>query len=115
MATPAEIQITINKAVSDARAKAQSGLTLSTAGELFTSFTTMLVEQARKLLNDGPDKKRFVLDELAKFYDRLAPSIKLPWWLDMFRPLVISQLRAWLLAVADGAIEAIYARLKVPA
>lgn len=95
-----------------AKAKAQGGLTLAECGELWTEALDLLVAEATQFVTPGNEKKDWVLEQLADTFDQLAPSIPLPWFLAFFRPQIMARLRVLLLAIADGAIERTYQRLK---
>lgn len=99
-----------------ARSRAENGFTLAEIGRTFLDFLIMAVDTARELLNEGADKKQFVLDGTARLFDYLWPAIPLPAGF-LLKPLLKSTIKQIVLLVANGAIEAIYAYLqrKVPA
>jgi len=113
MSNLSDLQAAINAKTKDAIEASRNGLTLAGAGNLFTDFTQILVEECRKLLNSGAVKKQTVLDEPGKFFDRLAPAISFPWWAAPFKSIILIFVRGMFLKLADGAIEAIYARMKI--
>lgn len=74
-------------------------------GQVLQRFLISAMEAAAQLLaNQGHEKKQLVLDALAQALD----AIPLPWWLALVR----APLRRVILAIADGAIEAIYGQFK---
>lgn len=74
-------------------------------GQVLQRFLISAMEAAAQLLaNQGHEKKQLVLDALAQAFDALP----LPWWLSLIRV----PLRSVILAIADGAIEAIYGQFK---
>ena len=76
-----------------------------TWGKCFSGFLSPRLEAAAQLLaNQGHEKKQLVLNALAQAFDALP----LPWWLSLIRV----PLRSVVLAIADGAIEAIYGQFK---
>lgn len=101
--------------VAEAKRLAADGLTYEEASQLFTALIVLAVESAKALVNTGAEKKQFVLEAVAFLFDAIAPAIPLPWfliWLQPFRPMFRPALRAFVLSLADGVIEAVYARLK---
>ena len=103
--------------VGQARLLAADGLTWAEVGHLFVAFIAMLVGAAESLIDpsgaaaSGEDKKQAVLDAVGYLFDMLAPALPLPMWLSPFRAYVTRSLRALVMALADGAIEAAVARL----
>lgn len=91
-------------------ARAASGLALPDLGEIFTGLLQQLIETATGFDNTGPDKKTWVLEQVATMFDQLAPSIPLPVWLAPFRGFIMPALKKLVLSIASGALEAIYAR-----
>lgn len=98
--------------VAQARQLAADGLSLADAAHLFTALLTMAIGQATHLNNTGADKKQFVLQAVAYLYDAIAPQIWLPIFVSPFRIWLRPYIRSFIVSLADGAIEAIYARMK---
>lgn len=98
--------------IAEARELAADGLTLAELGQLFIALITLAVEAAQKLRADGKEKKSWVLSAVAQLYDAIAPHVPLPWFLQVLRPVLRPHLRAAVLAIADGVIESVYARVK---
>jgi hypothetical protein len=101
--------------VTVARAKAADGLTLQELGQLLVAFVDLAVAEARELNLAGGDKKKYVEDAIGYFFDSVAPSIPLPWFLELFRYPITLIARQTVLAIADELIEYVYARLPKPA
>jgi len=102
----------INEAIARARLLAEGGITLVEAGQIFTEFAQLAVDAARDLSNPGFEKKQFVLSAIGKLFDQLEPLLPYPWFAAPFRRFISPALRDIVLRIADGAIEAIYARMK---
>ncbi len=98
--------------LADAADKAKGGLTLAEIGALFISLIYMAVALLNSVSVPGADKKALVLEAVGFLFDTIAPAIPLPFWLAPVRLFLRPRLRQLVLAIADGAIEAIYARLK---
>ena len=74
-------------------------------GKVLQRFLISAMEAAAVLLaNEGKEKKELVLQALGQAVD----AVPLPFWLAIFRPLV----KSVVLAIANGAIEAIYGQFK---
>lgn len=96
-----------------AKAKAQDGLTLADCGEIWTEAVDLLVAEATHFVKVvGSEKKEWVLEQLGELFDTLAPSIPLPWFLQVVRPLFLSAIRGIVLLIASGVIETTYSRIK---
>jgi len=104
----------VQQFVTDARTLAADGLTLAEVAQLFQALIVLAVQAATQLTNAGAQKKDFVLQAVAYLYDAIAPSIPLPFFVQPFRFLLRPHVRNLVLAIADGVIEVIYARLKAP-
>lgn len=98
--------------LADAKAKAQGGLTLAECGQLFVALTQLAVQAANTLANPGAEKKQLVLEAVGQLWDHLEPYLPLPGWLRPFWPFLRGSVKAIVLAVASGAVEAIYATIK---
>jgi hypothetical protein len=103
--------------VGQARLLAADGLTWSEVGHLFVAFIVMLVNAAEALIDpsgqaaSGEDKKQAVLAAVGYLFDMIAPALPLPMFLSPFRSWLTSSLRALVMSLADGAIEAAVSRL----
>ncbi len=102
----------IDAFVADTKARAADGLSLADLGALFNGFIDLCVKEAARLANPGVEKKQLVLECVAVLYDNVAPMIPLPMILQPFRPFVRPYIRQIVIALADGAIEVSYNRLK---
>lgn len=104
--------------VARARELAADGLTWSEFVQLAIALLQLAVAGAMHLANSGADKKALVLSALGYLFDAVAPKLVLPFPLSLVdgwvRPWIQPRLRALVLSLADGAIEAIYSRLKPP-
>ncbi len=76
-------------------------------GELLDLLKTTAVKAAKDLALAGYQKKELVMSEIANFIDKFLP---LPAYLFFLR----GPIKRWLLALADGAIEALYRELVKP-
>lgn len=110
-----DLQQQVQAFVAEARQIAAGGLTLAEAGQLFTTLITLAVAGAASLANPGADKKAMVLAAVGFLYDNIAPAIPLPFFVQPFRGLLRPHVKALVLAIADGVIEAVYARQKLAA
>lgn len=99
--------------VQETKTLAADGLTLAEVGNLFVALIGLAVAAAAKLNNSGEEKKAFVLEAVGYLYDAIAPAIPLPFFLQPFRAFVRPHVRALVLRLADGVIEAVYRRLQL--
>lgn len=95
-----------------ARELASDGLTVAEIGELFVEFLQLCVEAAAQLANPGVEKKQLVLDAVGMFVDIVGPLLLTKLWLGWASWLLLPSLKSFVLSMADGAIEAIYRRLR---
>lgn len=100
--------------VAQAKQLAADGLSWAEAAQLVVALIHLAVAAAEDLANSGDQKKAFVLEAVGFLYDTIAPFVVLPIWLAPFRPVIRSVLRPLVLQLADGAIEAVVARLPTP-
>ena len=98
--------------ITEAKKAAEGGLTLAEINGLFLEFVDRAVKAAAALANPGIEKKQVVLAAVGVLYDNVAPSIPLPMILQPFRPFVRPYIKKLVIALADGAIEVSYSRLK---
>lgn len=98
--------------IKSAKEKARDGLSLAEAGQLFVALAQMAVVAAQELANPGPEKKSLVREALSQLYDAVEPHFPIPFWLKPFWVFLKSPVKTSVLAIADGAIEAIYAYVK---
>lgn len=98
----------VQEFIAAARVLAGDGLTLAEVGQLFLALITLAVDAAARLSATGETKKSWVLSAVAQLYDAVAPHVPLPWFVAFLRPLIRPHLRALVLALADGVIEAVY-------
>jgi hypothetical protein len=102
----------IEQFVAQAMLLAADGLSLAEIGQLFQALVQLAVEGAAELAQStGEQKKAMVLEAVGYLYDRIAPAIPLPWFLQLFRAFLRVPIRNLVLALASGAIEAVVARL----
>lgn len=97
--------------VAEAKLLAADGLTWAEAGQLFTALIALAVAAAQQLSNPGTEKKQWVLDAVGYLFDAIGPMLPLPAIVQPFRAWIRPYVRRLVLMLADGAIEAIYARL----
>ncbi len=102
----------ISEFVADARVKSVDGFSLAELGELFTEFIDKAVKAAAILSNPGAEKKAVVLAAVGVLFDNVAPAIPLPFFVQPFRAFIRPYVRQLVIAIADGAIEVSYNRLK---
>jgi len=95
-----------------AKARDDDGLTWAESGQLFIQFLQLAIEAATGLDISGPAKKEAVLIAIGELFDAVSPFIPLPWFLSPLRGILIPKLRTVVIAVASGAVEAIYAWFK---
>ena len=112
MSTSVATSTAVERFISDTVRKFADGVTLAEVAEQFRAFTTLCVQLAAQSLSDGPDKKAWVMLQVARLYDAVAGYIPLPFPLSLFAPFIRSALRDVVLAISSSAIEEIYARLK---
>jgi hypothetical protein len=102
--------------VARARELAADGLTWAEFMQLALALVQLAVAAAMQLANSGADKKALVLSAVGYLFDAVAPKLGLPFPLSLLdgwvRPWIQPRLRALVLSLADGAIEAVYSRLK---
>lgn len=60
----------------------------------------------------GDRKKTWVMGHVEELIDQLLPLVPLPWFLAPFRAPLTKVARAWLLAIADRAVETILRHLR---
>ena len=94
--------------IRDVAAKAADGLTLREAGQIAIEFLQLAIQAAAKLALPGSLKKEAVLGAFEELLDVLLPLLPLPWFLAPFRKIILAKAKVILMALADGAIEAIY-------
>lgn len=109
-------QAQVEAFVARARELAAEGLTWAELSQLTIALVQLAVSAATQLANPGADKKALVLAAVGYLFDAVAPRLALPFPLSLVdgwvRPWIQPRLRALVLSLADGAIEAIYSRLK---
>ena len=92
--------------VATAESAASDGLTWAEFGELMVSLLRLAVRLVDLLQVSGPEKKEIVLAAAAALFDSLAdrcvPLLLWPVW-----GLVRSPVRALVMALASGAVEAL--------
>lgn len=98
--------------IQSAKEKAKDGLTLAEVGELFVALLQLAVVAAKELSNPGVEKKAIVKEALSQLFDAVEPYLPIPFWAKPFWLLLKSPIKQLVLALADGAIEAIYDRVK---
>lgn len=91
--------------------------TLPRLAEVGFALLRQLIVTVAPLDTAGPEKKQLVLDALGAWYDRVIPSLTIPWplwlaWLDLLRPVLRPWLKGLLLEIAGQALEAILSDLK---
>ena len=110
----AEIQAAIKNYIDAARAKAGDGLTWTEFGELLVSLLRLACRLVDLLQVSGAAKKAIVLEAVARLFDAVAdfcvPVWALPVWV-----LARSPIRALVLALASGAVEALLPLVRVAA
>lgn len=95
----------IAELISEATGQLDGQFSMVRLGKVLQRFLISAMQAAAGLLaNQGHEKKQFVLDALGQAVDALP----LPWWLVLAR----APLRGVVLAIAEGAIEAIYGQFK---
>lgn len=95
----------------------QSGVSLAKIGAYSIGLLRQLILTAKSMDASGPEKRALVLSAMAAWYDRVIPSLVIPWpfwlmWIEWLRPFVRPWIRALLLEAAGDALEAIYSALK---
>lgn len=92
--------------IETAKSASADGLTWTEFGELLVSLLRLAVRLAELLHVSGPEKKAIVLEAVAALFDAVAdrcvPALARPLWL-----LARTPIRALVLALASGAVEAI--------
>jgi hypothetical protein len=112
------VQPTIDTFLNQARRLVSKGLDLSKFGDEFGKLKQALIDTLVAELDgdsstSGSDKKQLILDAVGAMFDiagvQLAAMIPLPLWLKPFWllivPILLPQLKAFLLKDAGGAIE----------
>jgi hypothetical protein len=107
--TESEFIVSMRLLIRSAVEKAKDGLTLAEAGQLFVAFIQIAMQAAAEFRVPGAAKKDLVMASVAELFDALSPYIPLPWFLLPFRAIVVSKLRAIVLSLTSGIVEAIYA------
>lgn len=97
--------------INAAKEKAKDGLTISEFGELFVALMELAMEFVNQFSVPGARKKELVLEALGQLFDALADKL-VPIWLYPAWFFAKPAVRTIVLAIADGAIEAILARWK---
>ena len=97
----------ISAFVTTAKVKTADGLTWAEFGELMLALMRLTVAAADEVTTlTGPQKKALVLQGIGTLFDvvadRCVPMVTWPFWL-----LIRSPVRALVLAIASGAIEAV--------
>jgi hypothetical protein len=109
-------QAQVEAFVARARELAANGLTWAEFMQLAIALVQIAVAAAMQLANSGADKKALVRSAVGYLFDAVAPRLTLPFPLSLLdglvRPWIQPRLRALVLTLADGAIEAVYTRLK---
>lgn len=98
--------------LADVKAKSADGLTIAEAAELLNEFLAKCIAMAETLSNPGTDKKALVLAAIASAFDAVWPAIPLPGFAMFFKPFLYSAVKAVVLAIADGSIQAMVARMR---
>ncbi len=102
----------VEQFVSQAVAIAADGLSIADASRLFVALIQTCVKAAMGFSAPGVAKKRLVLDAVGELYDAIGPAIPLPSVLSPVRKFLRPYLRRFVVAAADGAIEAVYSSVK---
>lgn len=94
-----------------------SGVTLAGIGAYSIGLLRQLILTVKSMDAAGPEKRALVLQAMGAWYDRVIPSLVIPWpwwlmWLEWLRPYVRPWIRGLLLEAAGEALEAIYSDLK---
>jgi len=102
----AEIASAVKAYIDTAKATAADGITWAEFGELLVLLLRLAVRLADLLQVSGAEKKEIVVEAAAALFDAVAdkcvPIFAWPFWLVLRSPV-----RALVLALASGAIEAI--------
>lgn len=114
--TPEELSTLVGKFVTDARAKAQGGLTVAEFGSLTVELLRIVTSGLDAIPTDGAAKKAWAIGVVGMLFDNVAgyavPLYLQPVWL-IAKPAI----RALVLAAAGGALEQVLklTRAAVPA
>lgn len=110
----AEIHAAIANYIDQAKAKARDGLTWVEFGELLVSLLRLACRLVDLLQVSGAAKKAIVLQGVASLFDAVAdfcvPIWALPVWV-----LARTPVRALVLALASGAVEALLPLVRIAA
>jgi len=95
--------------VDEARAAAANGLSWGEAGRLVGNVVRLGVAAAAELEDaPGEAKKAIVVRWTEALVDVALPVLPLPVWLRVVAPFVRPAIKAVVMAIADGLIEAAY-------
>lgn len=109
-----EIASAIKAYIETAKAAASDGITWSEFGELLVSLLRLAVRLADLLQVSGSEKKTIVLDAVASLFDAVA-DFCVPVWLLPVWVIARGPIRALVLALASGAVEAILPLVRIAA
>ena len=101
-----EIASAVSAYISTARSMAADGITWTEFGELLVQLLRLAVRLADLLSVSGAEKKVIVMEAAAALFDALADRC-VPLWVWPVWGLVRGPVRALVLALSSGAIEAI--------
>lgn len=102
----------LSELLADAQAKLRTGFSWDTLSEAFLTFIHGAMLAAKdELKNDGPEKKKAVLDWVGSLFDWIVTAAPLPTWLYWVKiPLVKQGVRSIVMAIAGGLIEGLYSQ-----
>lgn len=92
--------------IEQAKAAAADGLTWAEFGEQLVKLLRLAVRLADLLAVSGPEKKAIVLEAAAALFDAVADRC-VPIWIWPVWAIVRGPVRALVLALSSGAVEAI--------
>lgn len=102
--TPEELSTLVGKFITDARAKAQGGLTVAEFGSLVVELLHVVTAGLDAIPTDGAAKKAWALGVVAMLFDNVA-GYAVPLYLQPVWVIAKPAIRALVLAAAGGALE----------